>query len=757
MNAGTPAYSLPGNPTGSHPGTPTRPTPNLLSNFRPIASQMPNRLASVKTPHTYDRFFANSPIPAHRVPLAPNQARPMMSPTSGSPLHPNLGLSNIRPANMQWSIPGKPPGVVNSMSAVGAAGTPLAQRLGAAINANNSPLQPRPSPGGPMPLAPAMSMYPGGGPMVNMMSPGGIPGQPRPGVPHMGMMQPNMMHQHQQQGMGMPMPPHQAAVPRPMPRPPPVPRPNTFSTYAARLQDGTTSLLVPIEWSNPRSGGGSGAGGGRRGGRRILRDDSDSEDESIFDEEGRPEKASSRNLIALGQPPAIVDGQVISRVMKGTDHMHLNDYAALDLAKLPEFLIPVRIDLDLESTKLHDVFMWNLNETYMTPEKFAQLLCQDLNVANTSNIDSISQSIRAQLSDYTTFYDIQKMRHEELTTMNDSSGEASGAPAEYYVEPIRVTILLDLQLLRDQFEWDLTTSLNDENGASMPEEFARGLAADLGLGGEFPALIAHNIREQLLRYQRERLDLEVDTGLLEVSRGDPESLDALPMPTEGSSNHHQPASVPFKSDHAINVFRPPDKGELWTPQLEELTQDDLEKIMIDRERSIRRLRRETSRLLHSSRQRRGSPQVSTWNYELGISLGPQRGPVSLSAHLPNLNTSGLGSGGDPAGSASGYTPRMNPTLSAQLYSPPHSHSPSPGPGQRPVRTPSQSSTRSSRLSEDEVLTWRCTHCGSDGTRTTVVRKGPRGIKTLCNACGISWASRGALPPNRKNMYSKVCD
>ena len=45
--------------------------------------------------------------------------------------------------------------------------------------------------------------------------------------------------------------------------------------------------------------------------------------------------------------------------------------------------------------------------------------------------------------------------------------------------------------LVDQFEWDLSNPLNS------PEEFAKKLCADLGLGGEFIPTIAYSIRGQL--------------------------------------------------------------------------------------------------------------------------------------------------------------------------------------------------------------------------------------------------------------------
>jgi hypothetical protein len=45
---------------------------------------------------------------------------------------------------------------------------------------------------------------------------------------------------------------------------------------------------------------------------------------------------------------------------------------------------------------------------------------------------------------------------------------------------------------RDQFEWELGSETSN-----MPEIFSKQLAAELGLGGEYPGIIAHAIREQL--------------------------------------------------------------------------------------------------------------------------------------------------------------------------------------------------------------------------------------------------------------------
>jgi hypothetical protein len=306
-------------------------------------------------------------------------------------------------------------------------------------------------------------------------------------------------------------------------------------------------------------------------------------------------------------------------------------------AERGERLVPVRIDLDLDTFKIRDCFLWNLNEELLTPERFAEIFCEDIDLSVSQHATTIAMMIRAQLQEYEQFDD----REVE--------------------EDTRVAITLDLHVgqlyLRDRFEWDLAST-------TPPEEFARQLVADLGIGGEFVSLISYSIREQLFRYKRERAyggALEDDDA--ELSQG--------PLHT---------------------AFRTLDEAEEWSPMLESLTSEEVEKMVVDKERSTRRLRRETARYV--SGRSRGTPSAYA-------------------------QTDGFGS-----------------PSSGSLANHANAH------GQR----------KTARLAPEEIPTWRCLHCGAPGASTPVVRRGPEGPKTLCNACGLSWQVRGHLPAHRLNMY-----
>ncbi|KAL3632813.1 hypothetical protein CASFOL_025797 [Castilleja foliolosa] len=38
----------------------------------------------------------------------------------------------------------------------------------------------------------------------------------------------------------------------------------------------------------------------------------------------------------------------------------------------------------------------------------------------------------------------------------------------------------------------------------------------------------------------------------------------------------------------------------------------------------------------------------------------------------------------------------------------------------------------------------CRHCGASSQKTPMMRRGPEGPRTLCNACGLMWANKGTL-------------
>eukprot|EP00117_Sycon_ciliatum_P028550 scpid61358/ scgid22922/ SWI/SNF-related matrix-associated actin-dependent regulator of chromatin subfamily B member 1 len=196
-----------------------------------------------------------------------------------------------------------------------------------------------------------------------------------------------------------------------------------------------------------------------------------------------------------------------------------------------EVLVPIRLDLEIENHKLRDTFLWNKNESMITPEQFAELLCDDMELPSPLFVQPIANAIRGQVEQHP----------GDLVAMDEEDRRV----------PIKLNIHVGNISLVDQFEWDLSCPHNS------PEEFARQLCSDLGLGGEFVSTIAYSIRGQISWNARTM-----------YAFGDP------PLPT-------------LKS-----VLRTPIQDtEHWCPRLEVLTEAEMEKKIRDQDRNTRRMRR----------------------------------------------------------------------------------------------------------------------------------------------------------------------
>ncbi|KAI3388943.1 hypothetical protein SNEBB_006767 [Seison nebaliae] len=196
-------------------------------------------------------------------------------------------------------------------------------------------------------------------------------------------------------------------------------------------------------------------------------------------------------------------------------------------------LVPIRLDLDIDGEKLRDSFTWNRNEKIVTPELFAETICDDIDLSPTLFIPAIATSIRQQV---------------EATTA--AAVTAATTVKERNEQDQRVVIILNIQVgnvcLQDRFEWDLANPLNS------PEQYATVMAAELGLSGEFVTAISYSIRAKLAWHQRTLAFVEAPPALT-----------------------------------GKNIIR----DEPWTPTLETLTDVEMEKKIRDYDRSTRRMRR----------------------------------------------------------------------------------------------------------------------------------------------------------------------
>lgn len=248
--------------------------------------------------------------------------------------------------------------------------------------------------------------------------------------------------------------------------------------------------------------------------------------------------------------------------------------------------------------------MWNLHEAFATPEEFAFGFVHDLDLPNQQAMTlAIATQIRQQLEEYAgvALHPLfQSTQPKPAASQAGLSRDASSTPIPTQVatpdskanlvtatkEPlvndsilnpddayrcmINLNINLQNKLYTDKFEWSLL------HPPGMAEEFARITCADLGLGGEWVGAIAHGIYEAVLKLKKE----VCESGGLISGIG---------------SYRNEIDNQAANGAEAGWRYDPEGLGDEWEPKVETLSKEEIEKREGDRERQIRRLRRETAR------------------------------------------------------------------------------------------------------------------------------------------------------------------
>ncbi|SCU87363.1 LAMI_0D05776g1_1 [Lachancea mirantina] len=216
-------------------------------------------------------------------------------------------------------------------------------------------------------------------------------------------------------------------------------------------------------------------------------------------------------------------------------------------------MIPIRLNVEHSGHKIIDFFTWNLNDHYLSPEQFATIYCQDLDFPVTSVIHSqIVSAIKEQLQEYSTL--------------------ASMVMPDLHVV-VNLTCNLDSKLYEDNFEWDMSDT------SFTPEQFACIVVQDLGLTREFAPAISHALHETILRIKKDWLEGHI-------------SPDQVP----------NGAAFGYLSGIRLDVEA---LGAEWCPKVEVLSQWEIEKREIEKERNMRRLKRESAKVEDRVSRRRG--------------------------------------------------------------------------------------------------------------------------------------------------------
>ncbi|KAE8360328.1 hypothetical protein BDV27DRAFT_134690 [Aspergillus caelatus] len=435
-------------------------------------------------------------------------------------------------------------------------------------------------------------------------------------------------------------------------------------------------------------------------------------------------------------------------------------------AQLPLTLIPIRIDLEvpahqplepfqlprtvldpginptlpgyrrpepLPAFRIKDTFLWNLHEALATPEEFATGFVRDLDLPNPQAMTmAISNQIRQQLEEYAgvALHPLFQSTVPKLPSAGQAgvSRDVSATPApthaatpdsrsnavtvtkepfvnDSFLNPddayrcmINLNINLQNKLYTDKFEWSLL------HPPGMAEEFAKITCADLGLSGEWVGAIAHGIYEAVLKLKKEVCE---SGGLVSGIGG------------YGNEIDNQAAN----GTEAGWRYDPEGLGDEWEPKVETLSKEEIEKREGDRERQIRRLRRETARFSSTAGitpdvSRQGSGGYFDVDSETPLGRGERSKRKRRFRSL-----SPLGRGGTPGGRG---TPD---TSSGAGYG---------GGG--------------GTLSDWERQNWRCSNCMVWGTAVWAVRDGPAGPRTLCHNCGLLYERDKVAPEWSRDLH-----
>jgi chromatin structure-remodeling complex subunit SFH1 len=433
-------------------------------------------------------------------------------------------------------------------------------------------------------------------------------------------------------------------------------------------------------------------------------------------------------------------------------------------AALPLTLIPIRIDVDIpafipqpplplpsgpaynqidpslavyrtqEMTvpyRLKDIFLWNLHETLITTDQFAQTMVQDLDLPNKATIAmEISKQIRTQLEEYAGVA-LHPLFHSQETQVSNGtmvrmmkpgpdSRDVSATPAmsgtatplyrsvhqpngtdtpvrnvingasaqitasaatippesdqynpdDTYRCIVTLNINLSNHLYTDKFEWSLL------HPPGTAEIFARQTCADMGLAGEWVPAVTHAIYEAVLRLKKEACE---SGGLVGGFGYGGEMLNEAANGAE--------AGWRYDNEHLADE---------WEPKVEALSKEEIERREGDRERQIRRLRRETARFSSNTGMMGGVPQTGGY-FDNPEPSEERMGRGERSKKKRRFRSlSPVGRSGTPGG-------RGTPDTGAMV-----------GYG------------GGGGLNDYERNTWRCMHCRVWGTAVWAVRDGPHG-------------------------------
>ncbi|THZ21167.1 SNF5-domain-containing protein [Aureobasidium pullulans] len=409
--------------------------------------------------------------------------------------------------------------------------------------------------------------------------------------------------------------------------------------------------------------------------------------------------------------------------------------------------------------RIKDSFLWNLHESLMTPDQFAKVFVDELDFPlerRPALALQVSQQIRTQLEEHaavvmhplfnptpttdtrpistrpplsrevssTPFANTPAAQQPQANGVNTPNVAQTPLPNDANVSAVaqplppssvhspddayRCIISLSINLMNrlytDKFEWSLM------HPPGFPEIFAKQTCADLGLSGEWVPAMAHAIYEAVLKLKKDYC--ENNGSLLGVIGS---GVDAWGQIDNEAAEVHGDGALAI-GEAAGWRFDNEDLGAEWQPRVEVLSKEEIEKREGDRERQIRRMRRETA------------ARATNAGFAPPAALGNDYF-------------------GTPAGA--GEEERMGRGERSKKKRRFRSLSPT---GRETPDFTAAFGGEQGKLTESERPVWQCNHCRIGGSAVWAVRDGPQGPRTLCNNCGLLYGRDKRLPPWAKDLY-----
>ena len=240
-------------------------------------------------------------------------------------------------------------------------------------------------------------------------------------------------------------------------------------------------------------------------------------------------------------------------------------FEVLSNSATPEVIIPIKLKINTSGAVINDCFLWNLNETLVTPETHASIMSQELDLARNTE-SSIANQIKDQIQSY----------KDLLANPNNAIIDQFLSNEKEFHVVLDISANIGEDFYTDKIEWNL---LDD---TYTPEMFAKSVCNDIGLKPEFETAIAVAIYEEIYKFKRE---------LIENPQQVSQNMDSLPFfnlinPDDASKSIVQGLRYDTKK-----------YGEEFSPTVEKLSEWEIEKRETEKERNLRRRKRETLRVV----------------------------------------------------------------------------------------------------------------------------------------------------------------